>query len=210
MKTFFIFCLFAFALSSENNLSPSQMAEIEKQIELRQSKTNSLQMKFAQSVLPPHETKPILSTGTLYYKKAQLLRIDFLDPLGEGMLLTPTQTIQWKKEGAIRIEEHQPDHPSFRRIILDILERKPSDWSTQFSRKMDREKKSIQVTLTPLTKQEQLPDQVQVTLRASDYQLLGIEVTMRGLRWKVNFSSIQVNPKIDSQRFEKKQRNNIR
>jgi outer membrane lipoprotein-sorting protein len=202
-KMISVLLLTATSLLAGQKLSVPEMEEMESRIEQRQALTKTLQADFTQSVLPLDEKTPIVSRGVLYYQNPQNLRIDYQDPVGEGLLLTPTQTIQWKKEGSQRLEEVDPTRPSFRRIILDVLERKPSLWSYSFQREMSRAEKSIFVQLTPLESTSRLPDRVQVELRASDLQIRRIEVQMKEFQWSLLFSKIQVNTPIPPRHFQR-------
>ncbi|MES2309817.1 MAG: outer membrane lipoprotein carrier protein LolA [Verrucomicrobiota bacterium] len=203
IRILFLFSFMLTALVAEKKMTPAEMESIESKIEQRQANTKTLQMNFTQSVLPPGEKTPILSQGILYYQKPQNLRINYRDPAGEGLLLSSTETIQWKKGGPLQLETNDPTRPSFRRIILDVLEQKPSIWSNQFQRQMTAGDKTITVSLTPLDPQARLPDQVQVQLRSSDFQITSIEVRMKEFQWKALFSSIQVNLPLNSTLFQR-------
>ncbi len=196
IKPLTLLFLFSF-LQSENFKSQAtntRVKEIESLIERRQLTTKSLRSQFTQSVLPENQATPIVSKGTLQYQKPQTLRIDFSLPEGEGMILTPTETTVWKKGLLPKSTPHDPLQPSFRRIILDILEKSPSDWDSQFQKSMREEQDSLLVTLTPLAPSERAPERVEVRMRGQDLQITEISVTMKKILWAVKFHSIQVNP----------------
>jgi outer membrane lipoprotein-sorting protein len=180
-------------MASDQALSEFKMQEIEALIEKRQTTTHSLRAQFTQSVLPKNHSQAILSEGVIQYQQPQKLRIDFKNPEGEGMILTATETTTWKKGLLPKSLPHDPLKPSFKRIILDILEKKPSDWDSLFHKTMKQEGDSLLVTLIPLSPDERSPEQVQVIMRSNDLQITAISVAMKGVHWKVQFHSLQVN-----------------
>ncbi len=180
--------------ASDSTMPEIKIKEIESLIENRQISTQTLRAQFTQSVLPQNHPQPILSEGSFQYQKPQKLRIDFKIPDGEGMILTPTETTTWKKGLLPKSTPHNPLKPSFKRIILEILEKKPSAWDSQFYKSISTERNSILVTLTPRILDEKSPEQVQVRMRSSDFQITEIHIALRGILWDVKFHSIEINP----------------
>lgn len=179
---------------AEEPLSEEATLQIESQIESHQKTIKTLRASFTQTVLPPHQKKPVISRGLLLYRQPQTLRIDYHEPQGDGMILTPQETLSWKKGMLTQVTPNDPQKPSFRRVLLDVLEKSPRDWQKQYHRKMIRTNSNYEVRLTPLRPDASLPQNITAQLRLSDFQLTEIAVHFASFTWKIQLHSLELNP----------------
>lgn len=197
MKPLFIFLAILWGgictTFSASPLSEEEALQIESKIENHQKSVKTVRALFTQSVIPPHQKNPILSQGRLLYRRPQTLRIDYDQPTGDGMILTPQETLSWKKGLLTQVTPHDPQKPSFRRVLLEVLEKTPRDWQKEYHRTMTQTDSCYEVLLTPLQAETTLPQNIVAKLRLTDLQLTEIEVRFAQFTWKIHLHSIELN-----------------
>ncbi len=190
-------------------LVESEIQEVHQSMELEQNRRLALQMNFTQSVQMPGEESAVRSQGIIRYLKPGRLRIDFSDPAGDRLLFNPEMTVVLKKGNEPRVERMDSTSPpsGYRRVLLDLLERKPSVWKTDYRISMEENQKIIRVTLMPKQKSDRFPDRIQVQLHRVDWNFSKIEVWIHGVRLCYEFSGHLQNPILAKTLFEWKETN---
>jgi outer membrane lipoprotein-sorting protein len=182
-----LFCAAFIATGSGPHLnqaaSATDIAKFDKGFAAVQESTRTFRADITQTLHLQGLTKPITSTGTLYYASPDRLLIRFSQPAGEWMLVNGSQ-VAIQKQGKplerrdLTTEGRASSHAA---SLLDFFHADPARWHHDFDVSMTRDGGRLFVHLKPWltpTATAQGVEQITTTLQLPAYDILEMAVTI--------------------------------
>lgn len=200
IHTAFTFFVVTLGLSvASTAVSPSEKARYESGFSSLQQSTRTFQANLRQTLSLQGISKPIVSTGMLFYQTPDRLLLRFSEPEAERLIVNGTRTAMQKRGRPLQIEDSSTS--SVRRShaanLLDFFSSSAERWNKDFNVSMTRDGNRLLVHLKPWqtpTSTSQGVDEVITTLQLPSYEVLKIEVSVSGNnKVSYEFSNIQRN-----------------
>lgn len=188
-------------------VTESEAARHEREFSALQKSTRTFQATLRQTLSLQGATRPIVSTGTLFFETPNRMLLRFAQPAGEWVLINGTQFAIQKQGRPVQIKDTSlPEtNRSQAASLLDFFSRGAERWHQDFDVTMTREGDLLLVHLKPWqtpTSTAQGVDSIVTTLQLPGYEVREIAVAMQGNnRISYQFSNIRRNAPLAANLF---------
>jgi outer membrane lipoprotein-sorting protein len=202
-----IFPLSGWAAAPSSSPSNAETVEtVERAFEQRQARTQTYQAALRQEVRMDGMRDPVISLGTLFYKKPGLLRINFTSPsqnfilIRDGKILSQTPT---KRTERPLSQAGQPNGPGGMGLLLDCFQGGGARFKENYQRTLTCADKMYLIRLSALHPRRDEPSHIEVRLEQTTLEVRSLELQFAGrATLHFAFSNIRRNHLLEDSIFE--------
>ncbi|MGH8574864.1 MAG: outer membrane lipoprotein carrier protein LolA [Gammaproteobacteria bacterium] len=204
LQRLFFIALLAGAAALAAPLSTERASTLRTQFQTRQRATLTWSATFMQTLTVPGLREPVVSTGTLAYRAPEQLRLDFIQPAGEFVLVLGDQLFIQK--AGMRLAEKSLREDSAGRPflwLLGLLRGQPTEEESAYTPEATREEGRYAVVLSRKPDaSSRMPTRIASTIAADTLELREVVVELpNGGMLSYRFDGIIRNRPLDTTRF---------